>query len=717
VTSVRGRGRPDLLARLRDAVPLLSVYFGLAALYAWQAARRPVPTIFTDELELTQLSRAIADTGRAARRGAPYPFGLPSLEAYVLAPVWWLGTVSASYATAKLVLVLAMTATIFPAYALARLVVSRWYALAAAGGAVAVPALAYSPIFVEEPLAYPLSTLALWLIARTLVKPSWSRVAVATLACAIGTLTRSELRVLFAVLAVGLLWLGWESEPARRWRGSWTGWDWAGAAMLFVGFVLGFMALMGHLDASWAVTNAQWKGRIFHNGVWAVGALAIGIGILPLLAGTAALVRPRREPRDPETRAFVVTSAAALVGFIWYAAIKGAYVSTTFATIVAERNVIYLCPVLFAATALAIARGVGRGWAIAGSAIFTFYVVRGTPLHLDQYPYYEAHGLSIAAFANREWGWPQTRIEHALLLGCAISLAVVVALRVLRSSSTAFRAVAGTAAVAVLVWSLTAEVYAAQGERRLSDRIANNLPEPYNWVEQATGGKSVVVLGQQFTDATGEWLTEFWNPAITKVWSIDGTAPPPGPVVTPNLAAPNGTLWPTPGTAYALAMNGVTLQAPVVAQRDGDILYRLDGKPLRLASAVTGLYSDGWMGDHASYNRYDVSHDGPGFAVVNLSRVAWCGKDVPGKATVEIGPVTIGPDKQPAIAHVTATQTKTLHHCTAKGFLLPVPNRPWRVEITIEPTFSPHDLDPSSSDRRQLGAVVSAGFQPLFSSS
>jgi hypothetical protein len=67
-----GQPRPDFLARFLSAVPLLVLYFGLATLYAWQASRRPVPTIFTDELELTQLARAIADTGEPARRGEPY---------------------------------------------------------------------------------------------------------------------------------------------------------------------------------------------------------------------------------------------------------------------------------------------------------------------------------------------------------------------------------------------------------------------------------------------------------------------------------------------------------------------------------------------------------------------------------------------------------------------------------------------------------------------
>ena len=46
---------------------------------------------------------------------------------------------------AKLIGALVMTAAIFPAYALARFVVSRPWALFAAAGAVAAPPLAYAP--------------------------------------------------------------------------------------------------------------------------------------------------------------------------------------------------------------------------------------------------------------------------------------------------------------------------------------------------------------------------------------------------------------------------------------------------------------------------------------------------------------------------------------------------------------------------------------------
>lgn len=719
--------RPDFLARFLSAVPLLAVYFGLAALYAWQASRRPVPTIFTDELELTQLARSIAETGEPARRGEPY--GLASLVAYALAPVWWLGSTTASWAAAKLILVLAMTATVFPAYGLARMVVPKWHALAAAGASVAVPALAYAPILVEEPLAYPLSTTALWLIARALEQPTWRRGAAAAGICAIAAATRTQLTVLFAVLALGLLWLAWQSEPARRWRATWTRWDWIGAVTLAVGVAFALAAVMGHASTAWRNTMLVYKDRIFEHASWAFGALAIGIGVLPVLVGIAALARPRGEARDPRTRAFVTTSIAGLIVFVAYAGIKGAYNSTVFSTLIVERNLIYLCPVLFVATALAVARGVGRGWAIAGAAIFTLYVVTATPLRLDQYPYYEAHGLSIATFANRELGWSEGTIEGVLVAVCVVALVVAVALKLLRPQSVGFAWVAGTATVAVVAWSMTGQVYAAEGERIFSEQIDRNLPKPYDWVDEATGGGSVVVLGQQISDATGIWLTEFFNPSIRKVWSLDGSAIKVGsPILTPDLNAVDGTLAPVPGTEYALAVNGVRLQAPVVAQRKDAVLYRIDGGPLQLEDALIGRETDGWMIGtrnepgvaRASYTRYDVSGDEPGLAVIRLTRIGWCpdpsGRTT-GKVTVRIGPVGIGPDKQPRIENVTETRRFDVPDCKASGATLSPPNVPWRMEITIAPTFSPIEIDPSKSENRRLGAVIErAGFQPLFGS-
>jgi hypothetical protein len=541
----------------------------------------------------------------------------------------------------------------------------------------------------------------------------------------VAALTRTQLAILVMVLALGLLWLAWQSESVRRWRSEWSRWDWVGAATLAVGVAFALAAAIGHASEPWRNTMLLYKDRIVDHAAWALGALAIGMGILPVIAGVSALARPADEERDAKTRAFVVTCAASLVVFIAYAGVKGAYLSTTFGTYVYERNLIYLCPLLFIATALAFARGIGQGWAIAGAAIFTVTVIALTPLHLD-FPYYEAHGFSIATLANRKLGMSEGWIEGTLIALCVVAFVVVVALKLLGPRSRAFTAVTAGAALVVVAWGFTGQVYAAAGERDFSEFIDGGLPKPYDWVEQATGGESVVVLGQQITDPTNIWLTEFFNPSLKKMWSLDGTAIKVGsPILTPDLNAVDGTLTPNPETRYALAVNGVTLQAPIVAKRKNAVLYRIDGQPIKLQDALVGMQTDGWMVGssddpvaRASYTRYDVSKDEPGFAKVELTRVGWCPRPSlrqTGHVTVRIGPVGIGPDKQPRIDHVTETRRFDVRDCKADGITLTPPDVPWRMEITVAPTFRPKDIDPSSSESRFLGAViVEAGFRPLF---
>ena len=302
-------------------------------------------------------------------------------------------------------------------------------------------------------------------------------------------------------------------------------------------------------------------------------------------------------------------------------------------------------------------------------------------------------------------------------------MAILVALRYLDRGSRAFTAVVATATVAIFAWSLTTEVYAAEGERLLATQIADNLPVPYDWVDRATGGDSTVVLGQQMTDdPTGVYLTEFFNRSVTKVWSTDGTAPGPGAILTPDLSSPDGTLTPSPETEYAIATNGVELQAPVVTRVGPYVLYRVGGEPLKLASGLAGIDRDGWMADtnadgvaEAAYNRFDVSRDGSGFAQVLLNREAWCpDKDTPAQATVRVGPIGVGPDNQPAIAKVTGTQTKTVNNCKQTGFAIGVPRAPVAprggdVTDVLSPRGRPEPLGPASAGRRlqrRLPAVL-----------
>ena len=151
----------DLLDRILAAVPLLVGVLALGILYAWLAWEHKAPWLFTDELEMTQISRAIAETGHPARRGVAYQF--TSLVPFFTAPAWLVHDTRTAYDLAKYIGVAAMVATAFPTYWLARTIVPPRYALFAALGAVAVPALAYSSQLLEEPFAYPAAALAFFL--------------------------------------------------------------------------------------------------------------------------------------------------------------------------------------------------------------------------------------------------------------------------------------------------------------------------------------------------------------------------------------------------------------------------------------------------------------------------------------------------------------------------------------------------------------------------
>jgi hypothetical protein len=69
-------------------------------------------------------------------------------------------------------------------------------------------------------------------------------------------------------------------------------------------------------------------------------------------------------------------------------------------------------------------------------------------------------------------------------------------------------------------------------------------------------------------------------------------------------------------------------------------------------------------------------------------------------------------NKQPALGAVTERRTFEIHSNRGQAFDIPTPPPPFRVRVTIDPTFVPHDLDARLSDRRQLGAKVSYAFEP-----
>ena len=717
-----GRTWPD---RVIAALPLAIVFTWLFFLYVWQSWGHLTPWLFSDELQTAQLSRAIAETGHPARRGEPY--GFQSLYNYVIAPAWWIHDTHTAYSVVKTISCLVMTSALFPAYALARLVVAPRYALFAAAGTAAIPAFIYSSMLIAEPAAYFWATLCFYLMAKALLsrRPGW--VAASVVACLLAPLVRKQLTMIPFALLLAAIFLWLTGERARRWRSGWSRWDWIGAVVLGVGALIVFNATAAAHSHEWLIATGYYRHRMIEYGLWAAGALTIGLGVLPVVAGLAALFRRRDEPRSEADRVFASVFAAGLIAIGWYTAVKASYISTVFSTLVEERNLIYVAPLLFVATAIWLERPRVRWWALAASAGLALYLILHTPYKMEFRFYSDAPGLGILQEANRRLGWTPHTARVVLLSMLALSVVLVLLPRVLGERSRGAAAVAAVAAFGVLGWTLTAQISAAFASNSFADSFAKNIEPPLDWIDKATDGKPTLYLGQSIVDSTGLLITEFWNRSLEDIWSLDGTAPGPGPTLTPDLAGADGRLYPSPkGLVYAVTDPGVDVVGTVVAVHThtnggSTIPWRLVkiAQPLRLAHAQTGIEPDGWIVSpdgvkpaKAAYSQFVTPGKRRGYARVVVTRRGWGGTDVPGRVTIKLGTLVKGKDKQPALGKVLAVHRFWIHSRESKQFYIPAPRGPFRAEVTVSPTFVQSTLDPRIGDTRHLGAQVGFGWVP-----
>ena len=246
-----------------------------------------------------------------------------------------------------------MAAAVFPAYLLARRVVSvPWAYFAAVAddrragavlradprrGAVGVPggdgrALAHRPCG-RRPGALASLALAFGGLRRS---PSPSRSQLA------GAVRRPRRRAARA-LAGAREWM-------RRWRATWTtlGPRRRRRARRRRG-CSSLAAFIGHRSNEWETATSALEGP--HGRVRELGGRRVRDrrGRAPRRSRSSpSSPCPSSERARPGVRAFVVVSAGAVVGFGWYAAIKGAYLSTTFSSLIVERNLMYLAPLAFA---------------------------------------------------------------------------------------------------------------------------------------------------------------------------------------------------------------------------------------------------------------------------------------------------------------------------------------------------------------------------------
>ena len=551
-----GQARLDLFARFQAATPLLIVYFALAALYAWQASRHPVPTIFTDELELTQLSRAIAR--RARRHGAGSRMGLQR---------------SSRTSSPRLV---------------ARLDLDRVRRREAA------PRPRDDRDGLPRLRARPPRRLTLVRAGRGRGRDSGSGARV------LDDHRRGAARLpdvdadALADRAVARrpeVDAGRGRRPRLRGRGphahaardSLRGARARPLARLGVGAGAGGRSGRpgtgpGPRRSSWASRSPSalrplldelaehdrlCKDRIFDHGVWAMGALAIGIGIVPMVVGIAALAA-RRASLDPQTRLRRherrrdrrLHRLRRDQGRLHLHGLRDARRR-------AERHLPRPCPVR--------GRGAGRGaWRRAQLGDR-----RGDRLHalrrrVDAPPPRELPVLRGARALDRRLREPGARVagepdrERPARRLRGLALAFVVALRFVRRGSGAYRVLAGTAAVSS---SPGRSPHRSTPPRAsaTSTRVARNLPSPYDWVEEdGRLGRRRRPAGRR---SHQRLATEFFNPSIRKMWSLDGTAPGRGRSSRPTSWRPTGRSRRHRGRSTRSGSTASSCRRRVVARR------------------------------------------------------------------------------------------------------------------------------------------------------
>src|SRR5207245_8920467 len=128
-------------------------------------------------------------------------------------------------------------------------------------------------------------------------------------------------------------------------------------------------------------------------------------------------------------------------------------VSSVFPTLVGERSLVYLGPLLSVEPAVAPERGRLGWWAVGAAAGFALYVLLTTPYQLDKWPYSEALGLAIVQMADRDLAFTDNDVKWLLVVALAVSIGLLFAPRLLRERRRLAGATLPLTAALVVAWN------------------------------------------------------------------------------------------------------------------------------------------------------------------------------------------------------------------------------------------------------------------------
>jgi dolichyl-phosphate-mannose-protein mannosyltransferase len=579
-------------------VGLVAVSTGLRL---WAGLRVPSPWYTPDELVYGELGRSLYSLGRFEILGGTPSFYSLVYPALVGLPLN-LSERELGYSLLKVLQAVVMSLTAVPVYLWGRTLMRPPAALAAAGLALAAPALAFTGFIMTEVVFYPVLTLAAWAFASALARPTLGNQALVVGAVLGAAMTRLQAIVLVPafVLALGLKvafersWLRGVRPfaPALGALGVLAA-GWLGTSSLSGGAALGAYTVTG--EAAYSLADAL-RFSLYHAGDLVLVTAVLPVAALVVVA--AACVAGRE--RSGEARAYVAVAASfsiVMVGAV------GVFTSR-FLGRLAERNLIALAPVLFLALGLWLDRGAPRPRIIvAVASVACLGLLLSVPWNDFVTAEAEPDALSLIPLFKLRTAYPDLDVSLIVAIG-AVELLVAFAFlprRFIWLVPVGLAALLASASVVV-----SDEVASKARGFRAAMVGADN-----RWIDAAAHGPVAYVYGNELSWSAGApaWVNVFWNRRIEAVYAlfdarIAGPMParPVRPAADGRLLSPEGRSIDEP---YAVLARRMTPVGDLLATTgNGMSLWRVRS-PLQLSTRTSGLDFTGVVAVEGRFVVYD----------------------------------------------------------------------------------------------------------------
>jgi hypothetical protein len=567
------------------------------------------PWIAPDEILYALLGRSFWETGHMhALAAAPFYGFYPvfaGLPLAALGPATGLTALQVAQA-----LVVSSTAVVVYCWALE--LVSAWWAIAATAMTAALPALAYSGLIMTESVFLPAATLALWLLARALVAPTWRNQAYAAAAVTLTIGIRLQSLAFFPAVVVAIVLFAWFERDRTR-----IGRLLPFAAMSAAGLIL-LEVTRRLVEPSGSVAYASTTAGAFRLAgllLWSsrmagdLFLLVLGVPLLAVFALAVGRVRSR-EP-DPVLSALV----AVAIGYTVVTIVEvGGFVSV-YSERLQERYVIATAPALFVTAVVWLARGMRRPQPV--TAVVTFIVCIPALLlpvrHLATRGAIPDSFMLVSLVDLGRWT-SAADVATTWAVGVAVTALLFILLPRRLAPLLAAIVIAGLVAASVL------------GQRSIDRAASFNRSEffgttPPQWIVDPAG-RPIAYLDNGDPYWNGVLEQAYWNPAIsTLALLVNQTQLSEGVAVSPN---PDGRLIGPDGRPLSERLVAAPSSLTLVGRRIGHLgqgpdepgitLWQTADTPT-LASWTTGLLPSG---DFAGTVKVTVFHCRPGSLELTL---------------------------------------------------------------------------------------------------